>query len=63
MKGKKQTELEGRVAADWKADEAELELDKEIEEWIKKYALRNAVVIDILLRQIVKYHMRDVRNE
>lgn len=49
---------------DLNTEDAELELEQYIKEWIKRHNVRNAVVIDILLRQIIGYHVKEIaKNE
>ena len=46
--------------SDWNVEEAEMELEQYIKDWVKKYQVRNAIVVDVLLRQTVDYHMREL---
>ncbi len=49
---------------DLNSEEAEGELEQYLKDWIKKYNVRNAVVVDILLRQVVDYHIKElIKND
>lgn len=48
---------------DWNSEEAEQELEEYIIDWAKKNGLRNVVVVDMLLRKTVEYHMKELTGE
>ena len=41
-------------------EQAELELDNMIDDWAKRNEVSDYVIVDILLRQLLKFHLREI---
>ena len=41
-------------------EQAELELENMIDDWAKRNEVNDYVIVDILLRQLLKFHLREI---
>ena len=41
-------------------ERAELKLDEMVEDWMKEHRVTDYEAVDILLRQLLKYHLREI---